>query len=346
MANVSQMFSEGPSIDRPPLFVGENYLLWKIRMKIFLESIDMGVWDAIVNGPFIPMHTINNVHVEKDFNLWTADENKKVQYDARAKYIIHSALTMEEFYKVSTCKNAKKMWKTLEKAQGSIEEHGHKNSESNNSSKYINTCLMIDVESQESKISTSNSNIQAKYDEVLDTFEELHKEANELNCLNKKLNIDYQELEKRLNQLEEENKNLDFDLENLDIIHKTSSCNCNSTLQVKNFDCKDRLNFKNRVEFLEEKSNLDTLLNSQKCVMDEYGYSFSKKQKSFKNIFFHPEKAFNTTFVSCFYCLKNGHTSNSCYFKNVGVPSGKYLWLPKNTIYVANMKEPQYKVGT
>ena len=84
------------------------------------------------------------------------------------------------------------MWETLEKAQESIEEHGHNNSESNNNSKYINTCFMIDVESQESKISTSNSNIQAKYDELLDTFEELHKEANELNCLNKKLKIDYQ----------------------------------------------------------------------------------------------------------------------------------------------------------
>jgi len=80
--------------------------------------------------------------------------------------------------------------------------------------------------------------------------------------------------------------------------------------------------------------------------MDGYGYSFSKKQKSFKHLFFHPKKAFNTTFVSCFYCLKNGHTSNSSYFKNVGVPSGKYFWLPKNTIYVANMKGSNYKVGT
>jgi len=29
--------------------------------------------------------------------------------------------------------------------------------------------------------------------------------------------------------------------------------------------------------------------------------------------------------------------------KNVGVPSGKYCWLPKNTIYVANIKEPTTK---
>jgi len=78
-------------------------------MKIFLELIDMGVWNAIVNGPYIPMHTINNVQVKKDFNLWTKDENKKVQYDARARYIISLTLTMKEFYKVSTCKDAKEM---------------------------------------------------------------------------------------------------------------------------------------------------------------------------------------------------------------------------------------------
>ena len=54
MANISQTFFEGASINRPPLFSGDNYPFWKIRMKIFLESVDKGVWDAIVNGPFIP----------------------------------------------------------------------------------------------------------------------------------------------------------------------------------------------------------------------------------------------------------------------------------------------------
>ena len=83
----------------------------------------------------------------------------------------------------------------MEKAQESIEEPDHNNLESNNNSKDINTCFMIDVESQESKISTFNSNIQAKYDEFLGIFEELHKESNELNCLNKKLKMDYEELE-------------------------------------------------------------------------------------------------------------------------------------------------------
>jgi len=57
------MFSKGDSINRPPPFVRENILLWKIRMKIYLESIDMGVWDAVINVPYIPMHSIDNVQV-------------------------------------------------------------------------------------------------------------------------------------------------------------------------------------------------------------------------------------------------------------------------------------------
>jgi len=48
------LFEEGVSINKPPLFCGLHYKYWKTRMKIFVESIDQGIWDAIENGPFIP----------------------------------------------------------------------------------------------------------------------------------------------------------------------------------------------------------------------------------------------------------------------------------------------------
>jgi len=35
-------FGEGASINRPPLFCGVNYQFWKVRMKIFMHSIDKG----------------------------------------------------------------------------------------------------------------------------------------------------------------------------------------------------------------------------------------------------------------------------------------------------------------
>jgi len=40
-------FGEGASINRPPLFCGLNYQFCKVRMKIFVESLDKGIWDAI-----------------------------------------------------------------------------------------------------------------------------------------------------------------------------------------------------------------------------------------------------------------------------------------------------------
>jgi len=47
-------FGEGASINRPPPFCGLNYQFWKVKMKIFVESHDKGIWDAIENGPFVP----------------------------------------------------------------------------------------------------------------------------------------------------------------------------------------------------------------------------------------------------------------------------------------------------
>jgi len=44
MAENKLPFGEGASIHRPPMFSGIN---WKIRMKIFIESIDQRIWDAI-----------------------------------------------------------------------------------------------------------------------------------------------------------------------------------------------------------------------------------------------------------------------------------------------------------
>nr|KYP56187.1 hypothetical protein KK1_002424 [Cajanus cajan] len=60
-------------------------------MRIFIEAIDIVVWDAIENGPYIPM--------------------KK---DDDAKNIITSALSIDEFFRISQCLSAKEMWDTLQ----------------------------------------------------------------------------------------------------------------------------------------------------------------------------------------------------------------------------------------
>jgi len=46
-------------------------------MQIFLKSVDRGIWDAVVNGPFVPVNVVNDVQELKPFSQWTADENKR-----------------------------------------------------------------------------------------------------------------------------------------------------------------------------------------------------------------------------------------------------------------------------
>ena len=107
-------FGEGASINRPPLFFGLNYQFWKVRMKIFMESLDKGIWDAIENGPFILKFEKDGSVIEKPWSQWTDLESKKTKFDCIAKNIITSALNSYEFFRVSQCKSAKEMWDTLE----------------------------------------------------------------------------------------------------------------------------------------------------------------------------------------------------------------------------------------
>jgi len=34
-------------------------------MKILMESIDMEIWDAVVNGPLVPMQVVKEENVKK-----------------------------------------------------------------------------------------------------------------------------------------------------------------------------------------------------------------------------------------------------------------------------------------
>jgi len=107
-------FGEDAVINRPPFLCGLNYQFWKVGMKIFVESIDRGIWDAIVNGPFIPMFEKDDVFIEKLLSQWTEIESKRAQFDFIARNIITFALNSDEFFRVSQCASTKEIWDTLE----------------------------------------------------------------------------------------------------------------------------------------------------------------------------------------------------------------------------------------
>ena len=76
--NQNLVYAEGASINRPPLFTGDNYAFWKVRMEIFMGSVDRGIQEAEQNGPYIPMSTVDGVEIEKPYFNQTAEENKRV----------------------------------------------------------------------------------------------------------------------------------------------------------------------------------------------------------------------------------------------------------------------------
>ena len=62
-------------------------------MKIFVESLDKGIWDAIENDPFIPKLEKDGVSIESLGP--NGPENKRAKFDCIAKNIITSALNSD-----------------------------------------------------------------------------------------------------------------------------------------------------------------------------------------------------------------------------------------------------------
>jgi len=70
-------------------------------MKIFVESLNKGIWDAIENDPFIPKFEKEGASIEKPRSQWTDAENKKAKFDCIVKNIVTSTLNSDEFFRIS-----------------------------------------------------------------------------------------------------------------------------------------------------------------------------------------------------------------------------------------------------
>ncbi|MQM03349.1 hypothetical protein Taro_036129 [Colocasia esculenta] len=95
---------EGQSINRQPLFDGEDNAYWKIKMEYFLQSYDYQIWSIVEEGDLL---------VTNQKNQWIDDDRKKISFNCKAKSILCCALSKKEFNRISACKMAKDMWETL-----------------------------------------------------------------------------------------------------------------------------------------------------------------------------------------------------------------------------------------
>ena len=87
----------GQSLIIPPLFDGTNYAYWKVCMKAFLQSLDEKVWQAVEIGWTKPKEAPAN---------WDEAKIKVANFNSRALNALFSAVTNEEFKKISSTKIA------------------------------------------------------------------------------------------------------------------------------------------------------------------------------------------------------------------------------------------------
>ena len=76
-------FKEGASLNRPLFFEGEHFSFGQKRMEIFIQSINLDAWNAIVKGTFIPSKEVNGELVPKEWDEMKNDEKRKVQDDQK-----------------------------------------------------------------------------------------------------------------------------------------------------------------------------------------------------------------------------------------------------------------------
>ena len=93
---------EGLATKTPPLFIGDNYAYWSVRMKCHLMSLGYKFWRSVEREYKVP----DDVPIDKgELSLYEAN--------AKALNEILSGLIESVLVKVMQCKTSKHAWEKL-----------------------------------------------------------------------------------------------------------------------------------------------------------------------------------------------------------------------------------------
>ena len=96
---------KGQSLIIPSLFNGTNYAYWKVHMRAFLQSLDKKVWQFVEIGWTKPTEAPA---------AWDDAKFRAANFNSRALNALFSAVTNEEFKKISFNETAKDAWTILQ----------------------------------------------------------------------------------------------------------------------------------------------------------------------------------------------------------------------------------------
>lgn len=69
--------------------------------------------ETVENGPHIPISMVNSVVTHKVKGSYDEDDKKTILNEKKVIDILQSALSMDEFFRISQCKSTKEIWDTL-----------------------------------------------------------------------------------------------------------------------------------------------------------------------------------------------------------------------------------------
>jgi len=179
-----------------PIFDGENYDYWKECMRVHIQSVDMDVWDTVVNGQFQPQIAAdgeNGVVLDKPKANWSDDDKKKVQYDLKARNILVSSIRVDEYHFVSHYKTSKDMWDALETFHEGTDEV--KQSKINTLVQQYELFCMKDGE--------TISSMQMRFTHIVNKLQNLGKTISNQDCTNKILRCMTKEWQPKVTAIKE-----------------------------------------------------------------------------------------------------------------------------------------------
>ncbi|XP_073139041.1 uncharacterized protein [Henckelia pumila] len=100
---------------RPPTLDGSNYAIWKVRMRVYIKSIDEKAWQRVLQGWSPPRKTDGEGNfLLKPETDWNAEETAASNMNNKALNVIFTSLDSNMFALVTNCVCAKQAWEKLQ----------------------------------------------------------------------------------------------------------------------------------------------------------------------------------------------------------------------------------------
>ncbi|XP_073041784.1 uncharacterized protein [Primulina eburnea] len=104
------------TVFRPPVLDGSNYALWKVKIRVFIKSIEERAWLRVLDGWSPPkIEDADGDSRLKPESTWTIDEVQTSNFNSKALNAIFSSVDTRMFNLITSCVCAKEAWDILQK---------------------------------------------------------------------------------------------------------------------------------------------------------------------------------------------------------------------------------------